>query len=140
MPTNPTIDPRFMYWGSSKGDRDLAIPFPSSSSGVFETSRAVDSARNANNVVVGQMVGRSVAKQNMTWAALPCDIWWEMNNWVEEHGMFFWCHYFDHCRGRWDDRRFYCGNFKCTPSMVDPDTGIPKYYKSCSVNVIDTGE
>lgn len=135
------IDPRFMYWGTTRGSTsELAVPFPSVDSGVFETSRAVNAGRNANNSVIGQMVGRSVDKQNMQWSVLPCDKWWEINNWVEDHGMFFWCHYFSHNTGVWKDRRFYCGDFKCQPFKVDAATGIPAFYRNCEVNVIDMGE
>ena len=133
-----TIDSRFMYWSTSEGGTDLAVPFPSS--GAFETARIVDSARNANGVVVGQQIGRSNDKQNMSWNVLPTTKWWEMNQFIEDNGLFFWCHYFNHNLGSWYDRWFYCGNFSCEPTMVDASTGIPKYYLNCSVNVIDTGE
>lgn len=134
------IDPRFMYWGKYKGDTDLAIPFPSYGAALFQTSRNVDAGRNTEGVVVGQQIGRSISKQNMSWKVMPCDKWWEMNNWVEQHGMFFWCRYFDHNLGRWMDRRFYCGDFSCNPYGVDPESGVPEYYTDCTVNVIDTGE
>jgi len=140
MKTLIKIDPRFMYWGRSKGDQDMAVPFPSLGSAPFVTSRNVDAGRNVKGVVVGQQVGRSISKQSMTWKALPCEKWWEMNRWIEQNGMFFWCHYFDHNLGRWEDRRFYCGDFTCNPFAVEPDTGIPRFYLDCSVNVIDTGE
>lgn len=140
MPVKPIIkiNPKFMYFGTTKGSLDLAIPFPSS--GPFETSRAVDSARNALGEVVGQMVGRSVDKQSMTFNVLPCSKWWEMNRWIEANGMFFWCHYFSHNYGTWKDRRFYCGNPSCEPYMVNADTGEPAFYRNCKLNVIDMGE
>lgn len=134
------IDARFMYWGAAKGATDVAIPFPSVGGAAFLTSRNVDAGRNANGVVVGQMVGRPVDKQEMSWAALPCEKWWEMNRWITDNGMFFWCHYFNHNLGRWMDRRFYCGDFSCMPALVNPQTGIPDRYEKCSVNVIDMGE
>ena len=134
------IDPRFMYWAKAKGGTTVAIPFPSFDSGVFEVSRAVSSGRNANGAVVGQMVWRSVSKQNMSWTVLPNTKWWEMNQFVESNGMFFWCHYFDHSTGVWRDRKFYCGDFSCQPFGVNPSTGVPQFYRNCSVNVIDMGE
>lgn len=134
------IDPRFMYWGTTKGAADVAVPFPAVGGGLFTTSRNVDAGRNANGVVVGQMVGRSIDKQNMSWKVLPPEKWWEMNRFVEDNGMFFWCHYFSHGLGKWMDRKFYCGDFTANPYMVDANTGSPKWYLDCSVNVIDTGE
>lgn len=137
MSANIPIDARFIYLGTSKGVKSLAIPFPSS--GPFETSRNVDSARNIRGEVVAQKVGRSIDKQSMTFNVLPCDKWWEINNWIEQNGMFFWCHYFAHNYGVWRDRKFYCGNLTCEPYMVDAETGIPKFYHNCTVNVIDMG-
>ena len=139
----PDIDPRFIYLAPSIYNNDLygdilAISFPSE--GTFETSRAVNSARNANNVVVGQMVGRSVDKQNMAWSVLPKEQWWKINRWFESHGMFFYCKYFAHNTGKWMIRRFYCGDVKCDPYKIDAATGVPAFYRNCSVNVIDMGE
>lgn len=131
-----------MYWGTGVSGTSLsgnvvAIPFPSE--GVFETERAVDAARNASNVVVGQMVGRSADKQNMKWGALPCSKWWEINRFLEDNGMFFYCKYFAHNVGKWMIRRFYAGSPKCGPFMIDADTGVPSFYTECEVNVVDTG-
>ena len=139
----PRIDSRFIYFGTGVSGNNLtgntlALPFPSS--GPFETSRAVNSGRNANNVVVGQMVGRSVDKQSMTWNVLPVQKWWEINRWIETNGMFFYCKYFSHNVGKWMIRRFYCGDPKCSPFKIDPSTGVPDVYLDCSLNVIDMGE
>ena len=139
----PSYDARFIYLGTQVTNGDLsgnilAIPFPSS--GEFETSRAVNAARNANNVVVGQMVGRSVDKQSMSWSVLAREKWWEINRWIEANGMFFWCKYFAHNYGVWRIRRFYCGDPKCEPFKIDANTGIPEMYRNCSINVIDMGD
>lgn len=139
----PRIDSRFIYLGTGVSGTSLtgsvlSIPFPSS--GSFETARAVNSARNANNVVVGQMVGRSVDKQSMTWSVLPVKKWWEINRWIEANGMFFYCKYFSHNVGKWMIRRFYCGDPKCSPMKIDPATGVPDVYLDCTLNVIDMGE
>ena len=139
----PSVDPRFIYFGTAVSGNNLSgntisIPFPST--GTFETARAVNSARNANNVVVGQMVGRSVDKQNMTWSVLPKETWWGINRWIETNGMFFYCKYFAHNTGKWMIRRFYCGDPKCDPFKIDADTGYPAVYLNCTLNVIDMGE
>lgn len=139
----PTIDPRFLYLGTGYSGTELtgsvlAVPFPSE--GAFETQRAVDAARNAQNVVIGQMVGRSADKQNMKWNVLPRQKWWEMNRWIEANGMFFWCKYFSHNVGKWMIRRFYVGNISASPAFIDANTGLPAFYLNCTFNVIDTGE
>lgn len=134
-----TDDARFMYFGTSEKNFTLALPFPTWGSAAFETERTVDAARNANNVVVGQMVGRSIDKQKMKWENMPREKWWEINRWLETNGMFFWCRYFSHNSGEWKVRRFYCGNIKCEPAYVDPDTGMPAFYSSAEFNVVDTG-
>ena len=146
MPYNSTDvrtpDPRFMYLGTGVSGTQLtgnvlAIPFPSE--GEFETARAVNSARNADNVVVGQMVGRSVDKQSMKWSVLKRETWWRINRWLEANGMFFYCKYFAHNTGKWMIRRFYCGDPKCSPFKIDAATGVPALYRDCSLNVIDVG-
>ena len=139
----PRVDPRFIYIGTGVTASDvigstLAVPFPSEA--MFETSRAVNAGRNANNVVVGQMVGRSVDKQNMKWRVLPRETWWKLNRWFEEHGMFFYCKYFAHNVGKWRIRRFYCGDQRCDPYKINPLTGVPDVYLNCTVNIIDMGE
>lgn len=134
------MDTRFMQLGASPSDLSLSIPYPTQDKALFETSRFVDSARNANGVLVGQQVGRSIDKQSMSWAVMDAQLWWEINNWIEEHGMFFWCRYFSHNFGVWKLRKFYCSDFKAQPCMVDPATGVPAFYKDCSFNVIDVGE
>lgn len=138
-----TMDPRFLYIGTGVSGGNiagdvLAVPFPSS--GAFESSRAVNSARNINNVVVGQMIGRAVDKQNMSWTVMPCSYWWSINRWLESHGMFFYCKYFAHNVGKWRIRKFYCGDPKCEPYKIDAATGIPAFYRNCSINVIDVGD
>lgn len=138
----PDGDPRFIYIGSGVSSGTLVgnvigVPFPSE--GTFETQRAVNAARNASNVVVGQMVGRSADKQNMTWSVLKRENWWRLNRWLESNGMFFYCKYFAHNTGRWMIRRFYCGDVSCDPYKIDADTGVPAFYRNCTLNVIDMG-
>lgn len=130
----------FLYWGMSEGAQTVAVPYPDRGAAPFLTTRAVSAGRNADNVVVGEKVGRSNDKQSMKWSKISCEKWWEMNRFVEENSMFFWCHYFNHNLGRWMDRLFYCGDFTCNPEQVNAATGKPAFYSNCSVNVIDTGE
>ena len=66
----------YIYLGSSPAtDREnyaIMVPYPDEGKAPFETSRMVDSARNANGEVVGRMVGRSVHKQSLAWSG--CEI------------------------------------------------------------------
>lgn len=132
-------DARFIYIGKTKDSQPLAIPFPSIGQGAFETVRIVDAGRNANGAVVGQQIGRSMDKQNMGWRAISCEKWWEINNWFETNGMFFYCRYFSHNTGQWRTRKFYVSDIKCEPYMVNPATGIPREYHNATFNVVDTG-
>ena len=139
----PKIDPRFIYLGTAISNNDLsgnriAISFPSE--GPFQTSRAVNAARNINGAVVGQMVGRSIDKQNMTWKVLKRELWWSINRFFETNGMYFYCKYFAHNVGKWLIRRFYCGDVSCEPYKINANDGVPDVYLNCTVNVIDMGE
>lgn len=136
MPTNISINPKFMYL--SAGGDTVAVPYPAHDSGIFETSTMVDSGRNTDGVLVSQVIGRPIAKQNMKWSVLPNEKWWEMNQFWEEH-FTFQCQYFDYNYGDWRNREFYCGDRKAKPFGVNSDTGIPLYMTNCECNVIDTG-
>lgn len=137
------IDSRFMYWGSTpntnRENYEVAVPYPSFGQGLFETSRMVDSARNAQGEMVGRQIGRSVSKQNMSWSALPREKWWEMNRWIENGHFTFYCHYFDFNLGRWETRLFYVSDLKCNPYLIDPSSGMPAFVTDASANVIDCG-
>jgi hypothetical protein len=133
----------FLYLGSSpttsRTDYAVAVPYPDSGKAVFETSRMVDSARNANGEMVGRMVGRSLSKQNMGWNKLTCAKWWEFNRWVEQGHFSLYCHFFNINFGRWETRLMYVSDFKASPGPIDPITGEPEYITDASVNVIDCG-
>lgn len=138
----PYEDGRFMQIGTSSTNLTLEVPYPSIGQGVFLTSRMVDSGRNANGAVVGQMVGRSVDKQSMGWSAISCEKWWEINRFLEDNGLFFYCRYFNHNTGEWKVRRFYAGDPQVEPRNLDPETQVPRdgVYYNATLNVIDCGE
>ena len=135
-------DGRFMQIGISPSDLTLQVPYPSIGQGLFQTSRMVDAGRNANGAVVAQQIGRSVDKQNMGWTVISCEKWWEINRWLEEHGMFFYCRYFNHNTGVWKVRMFYAGDPQVEPRNLDPETQIPRdgVYYNATLNVVDMGE
>ena len=80
----------------------------------------VDSARNANGVVVGQKVGRDQQKLNNLF--------------------FVTVTYPDMVNNRWTTRKMYPGDRTATPYHLDPNTGLPADYINCKVNIIDCGE
>ena len=133
----------FLYWGSSSAtsreNYEIAVPYPTLGSALFETSRMVDSARNARGEMVGRQVGRSIDKQNMAWSKLSCEVWWRMNRWIEAGHFTFYCHYFNFNLGRWETRLFYVSDMKCSPYLIDPASGMPDFVTDASVNVIDCG-
>lgn len=129
----------FMYWGTGPDVQDFAVPYPSIENSNFETQRFVDSLRNANGELVTTEIGRPQDKQNMYWAVLDPQIWWEMNRFLVNNGMFFWCRYFDFNTGYWRTRQFYVGDITALPYMVDPETHLPKHMRECTMNVIDRG-
>ena len=143
MPYDLNENVGFIYLGSSaatnRANYAVALPYPDLGGALVETSRMVDSARNANGEVVGRQVGRSVSKQSMAWNKLSCEKWWEFNRWIEQGHFTFYCCYFNFNLGQWETRLFYAGDFKVMPGPVDRTTGMPEYLSSASVNVIDCG-
>lgn len=133
----------FLYLGSSPDTNaenyTIAVPYPSEGQALFETTRMVDSGRNANGELVGRVVGRSNDKQNMSWAVMPCEKWWEMNRFFENGHFTFYCCYFNHNLGQWNTRLFYLGDVKANPYIVNPQSGEPAFYRDASFNVIDCG-
>jgi len=137
-------DKGFMYLGSTiaiaNSNNALKIPFPDSPAS-FESEWAFDGNRNANNVLVGQFVGRQNDKQNCSWGLLPVEIWWELNQFRKVNRNTFYCRYFDHNLGVWHTRKFYTGNPKVNFSLMDESSGKPiEVYDTATLNFIDTGE
>lgn len=114
-------------------------PFPYMSRDlVLQTATMVDSARNANGVLVGQKVGRDVAKlDNLVWPHLTAEQWsdilQEMDHFTVE------VEYPDMVTNSWQTRTFYCGDRTAKVWKIDWNTGLPKEYIECKCNLIDTG-
>lgn len=128
-----------MYWGTTSASQPFAVPYPSIESTAFEAEQFVDSLRNANGELVTTMIGRRQDKQNMFWTVLDTDVWWEMNRFVRDNGMFIYCRYFNFNYGEWYTRRFYIGPTTAQPYMVDEATHKPRFMRDCQMNVIDRG-
>lgn len=107
----------------------------------YEGEQLVDSARNANGVTVGTKVNRRLMKfSGLEWRGLTLAEWREIRDLIED--MYVDVTYFDEYAGRVITRKFYFGN--CSSEVLEWDRSgdimIPKIYKSCKGNLIDTGE
>ena len=99
----------------------------------------VDSARNANAVVVGQVVGREQQKlNNLEWAYLTAEQWSAI---LKEFSNFYvTVSYPDMVNNTWTTRKMYPGDRTAEPFHLDPVTLLPIDYIYCKVNLIDCGE
>ena len=99
----------------------------------------VDSARNANAVVVGQVVGREQQKlNNLEWAYLTAEQWSAI---LKEFSNFYvTVSYPDMVNNTWTTRKMYPGDRTAEPVHLDPVTQLPIDYINCKVNLIDCGE
>lgn len=105
----------------------------------LQVATIVDSSRNANGVVVGQVVGRQQQKLNgLQWAYLTAEQWSAI---LKEFDNFYvTVSYPDMVNNRWTTRKMYPGDRSATPFHLDPDTQFPLDYLDCKVNLIDVGE
>lgn len=99
----------------------------------------VDSARNANAVVVGQVVGREQQKlNNLEWGYLTAEQWSAILK--EFENFYVTVTYPDMVNNKWTTRKMYPGDRTATPFHLDPVTQLPLDYINCKVNLIDCGE
>ena len=142
MPTDLKND-AFLYLGESAATNaqnfSVRVPYPSQGGALFETTRMVNAARNARGEMVGRVVGRSLHKQTLQFAKIPCATWWSMNRWFENGHFTFYCHFFNHNFGRWETRLFYLGDIKTNPVRISSASGVPAYYADAVLSVIDCG-
>ncbi len=114
-------------------------PFPYMSRDLtLMTATMVDSARNSNGVMVGQKVGRDVAKlDNLVWPWLDAETWSMILKEMEK--FIVTVEYPDMVHNKWTTRKFYCGDRTAKVWKIDWETGLPKEYIECKCNLIDTG-
>ena len=103
------------------------------------TATIVDSARNANGVVVGQVVGREQQKlDGLEWGYLTAEQWSSI---LKEFSDFYvTVSYPDMVNNTWTTRKMYPGDRTAEPFHLDPETHLPLDYINCKVNLIDVGE
>lgn len=112
------------------------VKFPPPARGLeIVHSQTVDSGRNANGAVVGQLVGRKLWKlNNLQWNALDADTWAKMKKALEP--------FFVEVTFTGDDNKrhtitMYPGDTTGKPLFLD---GIfYKKHETCSFNLIDCG-
>ena len=116
-------------------------PYPQPRRGLeMLTATIVDSARNANGVVIGQKVGRDQQKLNsLHWAYMDAETWSRLLQEFDDT-FFVTVTYPDMVRNRWTTRKMYPGDRTAKPFHLDPNTGFPLDYIDCKVNLIDCGE
>lgn len=105
----------------------------------FTVSTTVNSARNANNEMIGERVGRDVLKaDSVVWAKLTAAEWARILNLMSD--FYFSCSMPDPLNaGRWITHKCYCGDRSAEPWQLDPVTGLPSIYINCQANIIDCG-
>ena len=103
------------------------------------TATIVDSARNANAVVVGQVVGREQQKlDRLEWAYLTAEQWSSILK--EFKNFYVTVTYPDMVNNTWTTRKMYPGDRTAEPFHLDPVTQLPIDYINSKVNLIDCGE
>lgn len=115
-------------------------PYPCPRRGLnMMTATIVDSGRNTNAVVVGQVVGRQQQKlSNLEWAYLTAEQWSAILK--EFENFYVTVTYPDMVNNTWTTRKMYPGDRTAEPFHLDPVTQLPLDYINCKVNLIDCGE
>lgn len=131
----PRPEPQACCWFRSCGSISLT-PYTGPS---LRTGTIVDSARNANAVVVGQVVGREQQKlDRLEWAYLTAEQWSSILK--EFKNFYVTVTYPDMVNNTWTTRKMYPGDRTAEPFHLDPVTQLPIDYINCKVNLIDCGE
>ena len=101
-------------------------------------STTVNAGRNANNAVVGQVVGRDLYKLNgLEWAALEPETWQKMLKAVEP--FYVPVTFEDYRTGEPITIIMYPGDRSAEPLFVDKETHKVTKYLNCKFNLIDSG-
>lgn len=117
---------------------EFNFPEPSTYSGV--TSTLVDSARNAQGVVVGAVIRDDVGKVEMSWKFLTVQQWADILKCFSiARGGNFYNNVTFFCQdiGDWTTRMMYVNDRKANMFRRDPITGEVLGYKDCSLNLIE---
>ena len=114
------------------------FPEPSSYSG--NTSTLVDSARNAQGVVVGAVIREDVGKVEMSWKYLTVKQWADILKCfsIARGGNFYNdVTFFCQDIGDWTTRNMYVSDRKANMFRRDPETGDVLGYTDCSLSLVE---
>lgn len=143
---NIPMKPGFLYLGETQSQCEnpsQAFCVPYATSMPFATNFRAQLQTTASGKVVGQQIGRAIVTQTASWQRYDSQQWWKLNQWIETHGMSFWCHYFDFNAGTWRSREFVCSSISCNPyrpaSQSSTNAGEPTYYENCTLTLTDMG-
>lgn len=101
-------------------------------------SQAVDSGRNTEGGVVGQLVGRGQFKlDQLEWIGLSPEQWQSMQAALEP--FFVPVTFEDYRTGGSITITMYHGDLTGKPLFADPNTGKVTVWENCKVNLIDCG-
>lgn len=99
---------------------------------------AVNAARNANNKVVGQKIGRDNYKiDNLEWPYLDAATWSSMLQEFDRN-FFSSVRFWDVVNNQWRTLTMYPGDRTADVFKLDKD-GKPIAYLNCKINIIDAG-
>ena len=99
---------------------------------------AVNSARNANNKVVGQKIGRDNYKMdNLEWPYLDAATWSAMLK-EFDRDFFVSVQFWDMVNNDWITLTMYPGDRTADVFKIDSE-GKPTHYINCKVNIVDAG-
>lgn len=115
----------------------VAIPEPSKYSGT--TSTVVDSARNANAVMIGTVIRDDIGKVEMSWKFITVKDWSKILKLfsIKQGGSFinsvtFFCQ----DTGDWETRKMYVNDRKANVFLRDKSGNI-RGYTDASLNLIE---
>ena len=113
--------------------------FPEPSSYSANTSILVDSARNAEGVMIGSVIRDNVAKVEISWRYLTTEQWARINACFNRStgGKFVTLvNFFDQSMGGWVTREMYVSDRKAGLWRRDPETGDLLGWTDCSLSLI----
>ena len=121
----------------------MEIPMPNGGA-PFSTQHQVRTQTSADGSLAGQKAGRPRAMQEMRWAKMDCQTWWDLNQWLETNSPVFYCRYFDYNYGAWRTRQFFVQEVSCTSyrpaAASSSDHGKPLYLNNATLSLYDLGE
>lgn len=104
----------------------------------YVITTTVNAGRNANNAVIGQVIGRDTIKLDaMQWNGLSPEVWRRMLKAVEP--FYVPVTFEDYRTGKPTTIIMYPGNRTAIPLFTDRDSHLVIRYESCKFNLIDAG-